>query len=66
MRKAVAELLERFRDACGDVPCRDLTGVDLGTEAGRREAEERGLHGTVCRNCVRSAAGLAAEIMVQS
>ena len=28
-----------------------------------QEAEDRDLHATVCRNCVREAAGIAAELM---
>jgi hypothetical protein len=63
--EAVTELRERFRDSCGHLQCRDLTGLDLTTESGRRAAEDRDLHGTVCRQCVRAAAGLAAEIMAR-
>jgi C_GCAxxG_C_C family probable redox protein len=63
--EAVGELLERFRDAQGHVTCRDLTGLDLATEAGRRKAEDRDLRGTVCRESVRAAAGIAAEIMAR-
>jgi C_GCAxxG_C_C family probable redox protein len=63
--EAVTELRERFRDSCGHLQCRDLTGLDLTTESGRRAAEDGDLHGTVCRQCVRAAAGLAAEIMAR-
>jgi C_GCAxxG_C_C family probable redox protein len=63
--EAVAELLERFEDAQGAPRCRDLTGLDLSTAAGRRQFEDRDLHGKVCRECVRAAAGIAAEIMAR-
>ena len=59
---ATAELRERFRAACGAVDCRDLTGLELSTEEGRRLAEERDIHATVCRNCVREAAQIAASV----
>ena len=32
--EAVAELRERFRDACGHLDCRDLTGLDLDDRVG--------------------------------
>ena len=59
---ATAELRERFRAACGAIDCRDLTGLELSTEEGLRLAEERDIHNTVCRNCVREAAQIAAAI----
>ena len=63
--QATAELRERFREVCGAVDCRYLTGVDLSTESGREVAEERGVRETVCRQCVHAAAGVAAEIMAR-
>lgn len=60
---AAAELRSRFREACGAVDCRDLTGLDLSTEAGRSEADQCGVHKTVCIQCVREAAQIVAVLL---
>jgi C_GCAxxG_C_C family probable redox protein len=59
----VADLRRQFQAACGATDCRDLTGVDLATDEGRQEAEDRDLHATVCRNCVWEAARIAAALL---
>ncbi len=59
----VALLRERFASACGDLDCRDLTGVDLQTEAGREAAREPAIRQDVCRRCVHEAARLTAELL---
>ncbi len=63
--EAVAELRHRFREVCGAVDCRHLTGVDLSTESGRQVAEDRDVRTTVCRQCVHASAGIVAEIMAR-
>ena len=63
---ATAELRQRFRATCGAMDCRDLTGLDLSTAEGRRLAEERDTHTTVCRSCVREAAQIVAAIMARA
>jgi C_GCAxxG_C_C family probable redox protein len=63
---AVRTLRERFAAACGSVDCRDLTGVDLTTDAGREAAREPAIRQEVCRRCVGAAAELVAEILAES
>jgi C_GCAxxG_C_C family probable redox protein len=46
----------RFRAAHGSLLCRDLLGCDLGTEEGRKDAADRGLHTSVCAPLVREIA----------
>lgn len=60
---AVREVVRRFEAACGHRDCRDLTGVDLTTDAGRARMHDEGLTVTVCRQCVRAAASSAAEVL---
>lgn len=62
---AVHELRRRFGEACGHTDCRDLTGVDLRTEAGVEQFEAAGTSTIVCRQCVREAARLVAEILAR-
>jgi C_GCAxxG_C_C family probable redox protein len=63
--ESVHELRDRFREACGSVDCRDLVAVDLRTEAGRRAYEDGAVSATVCRQCVREAARIVAEILAR-
>jgi C_GCAxxG_C_C family probable redox protein len=62
---AVQELRRRFVEACGDTDCRALTGVDLRDDAGRSALSDEGITSTVCRRCVREAAGLVAELVAR-
>lgn len=61
----VHELRRRFREACGATECRELTGVDLRTEAGLDEYEARGVKSAVCRQAVREAAQVVAEVLAR-
>ncbi|MEZ4386435.1 MAG: C-GCAxxG-C-C family (seleno)protein [Candidatus Krumholzibacteriia bacterium] len=61
----VREVRRRFVEACGHADCRDLTGVDLRTEAGRARFEAEGVATTVCRACVREAARVTAEVLAR-
>lgn len=58
----VQRFLAAFAGTCGSTNCRELTGCDLGTEAGRAAFEERGLVED-CRRYTGLAAGLVAEII---
>jgi len=59
----VQVLRARFAEVCGKTMCRDLTGSDLTTDEGRKRMEDEGLITTVCRQAVRVAAQIAAELM---
>jgi len=61
----VRELRRRFRSVCGHTDCRDLVGVDLDTDEGLAQYEEQGLKSSVCRQAVREAAGLTAELLAK-
>ncbi len=59
----VAEFTRRFEARRGTVVCKSLRGgVDLGTEAGRKEAAERNLFREVCPGLVRDAAEIVEEL----
>jgi C_GCAxxG_C_C family probable redox protein len=48
----VRNLLNMIREKCGSVNCKDLLGVDVGTEEGRRELKEKNLSDKVCAKVV--------------
>ena len=49
------EFLNEFRKAHNTIICRDLLGVDISTEDGRTQAQDRNLFSTICDNLVVSA-----------
>ena len=59
----IAEFSRRFEAKRGTLDCKALlSGVDLGTEAGRKEALDRNLFREVCPNFVRDAAEILDEM----
>ncbi len=56
------ELLSAFEKEFGSINCRELTGCDLTTEAGRRAFEEGGVFAR-CQRYVESAAGIAMQLL---
>jgi C_GCAxxG_C_C family probable redox protein len=53
-----ADFVAAFEAKSGSSQCRDLLGCDMGTESGRRQASEEGLHEKVCARLVGDAAEL--------
>ncbi|MFQ5645947.1 MAG: C-GCAxxG-C-C family protein [bacterium] len=47
-----AEFYRRFEETAGSTLCRELTGCDLTTEAGRRKFKEEKIHETRCSGLV--------------
>ena len=60
---AVQRLFEEFRQEHGSIVCRDLLGIDLGTEGGWAEAQRLHTHNTVCPQFVRDAAEILDGIL---
>jgi len=59
----VKEFTGRFEARRGTLDCKTLlSGVDLGTEAGRKEAVERNLFREVCPGFVRDATEILEEL----
>jgi len=59
----VGEFTRRFEARRGSLVCKTLLGgVDLGTDAGRREATGRNLFQTICPGYVRDATEILEEI----
>jgi C_GCAxxG_C_C family probable redox protein len=59
----VEEFTRRFEARRGSLVCKTLLGgVDLGTDAGRREATGRNLFRTICPGYVRDATEILDEI----
>ena len=62
--KKVRQAAELFRQRNrGCIDCRDLLGCDVGTPAGVREAKEKKLFKTACRQFVRDAVEILEEIL---
>ncbi len=60
----VREFVRRFEEIHGTAQCKDLLkGVDLGTKAGRKEAQERKLFTTLCPVFVRDAAAILSGML---
>jgi C_GCAxxG_C_C family probable redox protein len=60
----VKEFIGSFETNHGTIVCKELLGgVDLGTEAGRRQALERELFTTVCPKFVQSAADILEKML---
>jgi C_GCAxxG_C_C family probable redox protein len=57
------EFTRRFEAAHGSIDCRALIGVSLLTEAGRAEADEKGLFESRCRPLVEDAVRILEEIL---
>jgi C_GCAxxG_C_C family probable redox protein len=51
----VREFSRRFRQKHSTLACRDLLGVDVGTEEGMKAARERKLFATLCNDFIRDA-----------
>jgi hypothetical protein len=51
----IRQFTERFRAENGALACRDILGVDISEDSGRRRALERNLFNTVCVDTVTSA-----------
>jgi len=60
----VTELNDHFKARHGTIIWRELVGVDLGTEAGTKDAIDRGLFSIVCPRFVRDAAGWSRLVCV--
>lgn len=60
------DLHRRFVLAHGTTKCRELLGVDMLTEDGRREMKERNLVATVCRTCVETADRIVGQILEEN
>ncbi len=59
---AARTFLERFRREHGSHVCRELLGVDIGTQDGRESAAKEGLFRTRCPKFIRSAAKIVASL----
>jgi C_GCAxxG_C_C family probable redox protein len=51
----VLDFIRKFEQAYGSLQCRELLGVDLSTPQGRKEAEKKKLHDTLCTKFIASA-----------
>ena len=56
------ELIRLFEQKHGTILCKDLIGVDLGTQEGRNKAIKDNLFLTLCPVFVRDAAQILADI----
>jgi C_GCAxxG_C_C family probable redox protein len=66
MYKRAQDFIERFRARNRSVTCRDLLGLDLGTEEGWQEAQQRKTHVIVCPKFIRDAAEILDEMQSAS
>lgn len=57
------DLLERFEEEFGHIMCRELTGCDLATEAGRKKYADEKLWETKCRQYIRSVTAIVFDLI---
>ncbi len=62
-RALVKEFVEHFKTRHGSITCKGLLGVDISTEQGRADANEKNLFQTLCPNLVQSAAEILEQLM---
>ena len=53
----------RFKELHGTIECRDLIGIDLSTEEGRKLNSEKKITRTVCPHYVQTAAEIVEELI---
>lgn len=58
-----AIFIEKFRKMHGNINCRNLLGVELGTPEGRQQALEQDLHHTRCAVYVHDAAVILSNML---
>lgn len=51
----IKEFTRRFKESTGSLICRELLGIDISDDEGRRRAMERNLFKTVCSDAVTEA-----------
>jgi C_GCAxxG_C_C family probable redox protein len=61
--KLVRIFSDRFTAQHGSIECRQLMGCDLNTPEGQAYSIEHNLHGTVCTQYIKDAAGLLDEML---
>jgi len=57
------EFFRRFSERHGTLECRDLIGLDLSTEEGRKLNDEKKVTRTLCPNFVQTAAEIVEELI---
>jgi C_GCAxxG_C_C family probable redox protein len=62
--KMVRAFHEKFMARKGATSCREILGVDMHTEEGQREINEKNLMGTVCVDAVKTATEIVEEILL--
>jgi len=62
----VQEFVRNFRVRRGALRCRELLGCDIGTPAGAKEAEDRGLHDNLCPGLIADAVEILEDLMPES
>lgn len=63
VNEAVRYVVDNFVKEMGTCMCRDLTGVDLRTEEGRKKQRESGIREEVCDPAIILASRLAVEAL---
>lgn len=61
----VREFSKQFTALQGSLSCREITDVDMNTEEGKKEMEEKQIHGTICARAVEDAVKILEEMMVK-
>ncbi|MBF0497508.1 MAG: C_GCAxxG_C_C family protein [Deltaproteobacteria bacterium] len=60
---AIRDFVSRFEARYGTIRCNDLLGVDMSTEVGRKEAQEKNLFAGVCSEIVQNSSRILAELI---
>jgi len=64
-QQGAREFREEFSRRRGSVLCRDILGVDISTQEGRRQAVEQDMFRAICPGVVAEAASILEDILAQ-
>jgi len=59
------KMAEAFKEVEGSLTCPDILGLDIGDPGDYQTYRDRNMWGTVCRDLIKTAAGLAYDILVE-
>ncbi len=60
------EFLRRFESRHGSILCRDLLGIDISTQSGHQQADEKGLFRKVCPLFVKDSVEIVQEMLAET
>ncbi len=59
------EFMQRFKEQQGELACRDLIGIDIGTPEGLQKARQQNVFTTKCLQFIASAVEIAEQMLAE-